>query len=346
VLEGYDAPGWADVAAERGDALLRSMTEFLGRVQGRGATTPSAAGPGRGTHAGIDWQSEGGGPALVLLPFFLAPSQWAPVVPRLRERFTVYTLGGPHLGGVAALEDRANAPTYQAMFRTMVDALAPTSGAPILDVGCGAGSLDRALARRLGAVGRITAVDINPFLLREAAALATAAGLDGAILFRQANAESLPFDDATFECVFSVTVLEECDADRVLAEMVRVTRPGGRVGVIVRAIDMPQWWHLDVPEAMRDRIDVPPQSVGAQGVADKSLYARMRRAGLRDLACFPSLVTLDRPSGPIWRYREDHVLSLLSPEEVVTWHAATDAARRDRLLFMAHPMHCAVGTRP
>jgi ubiquinone/menaquinone biosynthesis C-methylase UbiE len=281
---------------------------------------------------------------LVLLPFFLAPSQWQPVLPRLAARFTVVTLGGPHLGGVAALEDRARAPSYRAVFRALIDAMAPTPGQALLDVGCGAGSLDRLLAHRLGWPTSITAVDVNAFLLREAEALATAAGLDGAITFRQADAESLPFDDHAFECVCSVTVLEECDADRALAEMVRVTQPGGRVGVIVRAIDMPQWWNVAAPEAIRRKIEVPPQSVGARGVADASLYRRMRQAGLERLVCFPSLVTLDRPDGPIWRYREDHVLSLLSEEETAVWRAARDAAGDQ--LFMAHPMHCAVGLKP
>src|SRR5215472_14087979 len=60
----------------------------------------------------------------------------------------------------------------------------------------------------------------------------------------------------------------------------------------------------------------------------------------------PSLVTLDRPGGPIWRNREDHVLSQLSPEELTVWHAARDRAEEEGLLFMAHPLHCAVGTKP
>jgi ubiquinone/menaquinone biosynthesis C-methylase UbiE len=162
----------------------------------------------------------------------------------------------------------------------------------------------------------------------------------------EGNAEALPFDDDSFECAFSVTVLEECDADRAIREMIRVARSGGRIGVIVRAIDMPQWWNLSVPETIRGKIDMPPASVGPGGVADASLYRRMRQAGLADLVCFPSLVTLDRPDGPIWRYREDHVLSLLSPEETQTWRTLCDAAREDGLLFMAHPMHCAVGTKP
>jgi SAM-dependent methyltransferase len=146
--------------------------------------------------------------------------------------------------------------------------------------------------------------------------------------------------------VFSVTVLEECDADRAISEMMRVARPGGRIGIVVRATDLPQWWNLDLPEVLRRKVTPPPQSVAANGVADASLYRRMRRAGLEDLVCFPTLVTLDRPDGPIWRYREDHVLSLLDPEELTAWRAARDQAQRDGLLIMAHPLHAAVGHKP
>ena len=65
--------------------------------------------------------------------------------------------------------------------------MAPTPGEAILDVGCGAGSLDRLLAHRLGAANAITAIDTNPFLLREAAALAKAEGVDGLIRFAPAT---------------------------------------------------------------------------------------------------------------------------------------------------------------
>jgi SAM-dependent methyltransferase len=342
VLAGYDAPGWADVVADRTDEIVREMTGFLAA---RKADVPAHASR-EGRHAGISWRIEGSGPALILLPFFLAPSQWAPAVARLAQTFTVITLGGPHLGGVATLEDRARAPTYQAMFRTLIDLLAPKPGDAILDVGCGAGSLDRLLARRLGSANAITAIDTNPFLLSEAAALAKAEGLDGLIRFAPGNAETLPFADQSFDCIFSVTVLEECDADRALAEMVRVARPGGRVGVVVRSIDLPQWWNVDTPDAIRERMTTPPQSVAAKGVADASLYRRARTAGLADLTCFPSLVTLDRPDGPIWRYREDHLLAQLTAEETTAWQIVRDAANEQGLLFMAHPMHCVVGHKP
>jgi SAM-dependent methyltransferase len=339
ILDGYEAEGWADTAADRTGELIEAMTVFLA---GHTADAPKPA--GEGSHAGVSYRIAGSGPALILMPFFLAASQWAPAVPELAKHFTVITVGGRHLGGVAMLEDRAQAPSYRAMFRGLVDAMAPRPGENILDVGCGAGSLDRQLAAMTA--NAITAVDPNTFLLREAAALAEAEGIGGRIDFRPGNAEALPFPDRSFGCVFSVTVLEECDAGKAIAEMIRVAKPGGRVGIAVRAIDLAQWWNLDLPEPIRRKIAPPPQSVGPGGVADASLYRRMRQAGLSGLVSYPALITLDRPDGPIWRYREDHVLSLLAADELTVWHAARDKAAAEGTLLAAHALHCCVGTTP
>jgi SAM-dependent methyltransferase len=346
VIDNYEALGWSDVARDCTAEIAGRMTGFLQASMADAPTSPPAPGSDEGSHAGISYRIEGSGPALLLLPFFLAPSQWAPAIPDLARHFTVVTLGGRHLGGIAALEDRARMPTYRAMFRTLVDTMAPKPGEAILDVGCGAGSLDRLLAHRLGAANPLTALDANPFWLNEAEALAAEEGLAGAITFLPGNAEALPFPDGSFGAVFSVTVIEECDADRAIAEMVRVAAPGGRIGIIVRAVDLPQWWNLDLPEEIRRKITPPPQSVAASGVADASLYRRMRRAGLVDLVGFPFLVTLDRPGGPIWRYREDAVLSLLTDEELLIWRNAREAAASSGTLMMAHPLHCAVATKP
>jgi SAM-dependent methyltransferase len=339
VLAGYDAPGWADVVAERTGAITSAL-----RGLSDGATVADLN-AGNGSHAGITYQVLGKGPALVLLPFFLAPSQWEPAIPDLARHFTLIVLGGRHLGGVAALEDRARGPSYAGMIDTMFDEIAPVAGEAILDVGCGSGALDRLLAKRFGGANPITATDLNPFLLREAAALAAEDNVADRITFCEGNAERLPFPDASFDIAFTVTVLEECDADLALRELFRVVRPGGRVGVIVRAIDMPQWWHLDLPEPIRRKVNLPPQSVGSGGVADASLYPRMHAAGFEHLTCFPALVTFDHPDGPIWRYREDHVLSQLTDAETAVWRAATSSAREAGLLFMANPLHRAVGRK-
>jgi SAM-dependent methyltransferase len=339
VLDGYDAPGWADVVADRTADIVRVFDTLPDLA-------PVHLEAGTGVHAGITYRIEGAGPPLVLLPFFLAPSQWEPAVAALSQRRTVITLGGRHLGGVAALEDRATSVSYRGMVRTLLDVMGVANGQAILDVGCGSGALDRILAARLGSGTRITATDVNRFLLREAEALATEDGVADRISFQFANAEALPFEDGTFDHAFSVTVLEECDADTALRELLRVIRPGGRAGVIVRSIDLPQWWNLALTPEIAAKVTPPPQSVGASGVADASLYPRMQRAGFSDVRCFPSLVTLDHPDGPIWRYREDHAVSLLSDSERGSWRALTTEARAAGMLFMAHPMHCAVGSKP
>ena len=346
-LAGYHAPGsWADTIADRGAEIAPAMIGFLDRLAAARypADAPRSV-AAEGIHAGITYRIRGAGPALVLLPFFLAPSQWEPAIPVLAQHFSVVTLGGPYLGGVASLEDRANNRSYRAMFQALIDQMAPRPGEAILEVGCGAGSLVRLLARRLGGTNPITAADVNPFLLREAVALAASEGLAEAIRFTDGNAEALPFPDNSFDCVYSVTVLEECDADRAIGEIHRVLRSGGRAGIAVRAVDMKQWWNLGISEPILRKVDTPPYSVAPTGVADRSLYTRMHKAGFSDLVCFPTLVTLDRPGGPIWRNREDHVLSLLSPEERAEWQAERDRAAAEGLLFMAHPLHCAVGIK-
>src|SRR5262249_2735004 len=205
-----------------------------------------------GTHSGLDYRIVGQGPPLVLLPFLLAPSQWEPAMAELAQHFAVIQVGGRHIGGVAVLEDRARAPTYRAMFRHLMDVMAPPADGRILDVGCGSGALDRILAARLGTAARVDAIDLHSLLFRGTPKLARelAREFGDRIGFTPGSALNLPFPEETFDCVFSVTVLEECDANRAIAEMLRVARPGARIGIVVRAIDLAQWWNLELPAAI------------------------------------------------------------------------------------------------
>ncbi|MEZ5854691.1 MAG: methyltransferase domain-containing protein [Hyphomicrobiaceae bacterium] len=348
VFEGYEATGWSDIARDHGDALVAAMTQFLRSVEPPAPAPPSGGtmSPSTGTHAGLTYRISGSGPALILSPFFLAPSQWDPVEASLAGHFTVIRIGGAHVGGVAALEDRARGPSYRNMMTNLADVAGAREGQSILDVGCGSGALARLLAKQLGPSARVDAVDVNGYLMAEGNELARSEGLGDRIRFHTGSAEKLPFPDSSFDCALTVTVLEECDAKQAIREMMRVTRPAGRIGIIVRAIDMPQWWSMDLDPALSERANKPPPSVAPLGVADKRLYAMMRQAGLQDLVIFPQLVTLDRPGGTIWRYREDHVLSQLDATERARWQELAKAATSTTGNVQAHPMHCAVGTKP
>jgi len=248
------------------------------------------------------------------------------------------------LGSVASLEARGRSTGYLGVVRNLIAEIHLHPGETILDVGCGSGVLDRWLARHTGGAHRITAVDIHRTLLREAAALATKEGLAEHIEFREGNAEVLPFADNSFDVTMSATVMELLDAERMLREMVRVTRPGGRVGVVVRAIDMQSFVNVPLRAELKMKIAALPNGLaGARGCADGSLYQRFRNAGLQDVQMLPQLATY---AGARAHAADERIEAALSPAELAEWHTAVTQAEAEGTFFIALPFHCAVGTVP
>jgi ubiquinone/menaquinone biosynthesis C-methylase UbiE len=97
----------------------------------------------------------------------------------------------------------------------------------VLDVAAGNGNATIAAARR-GC--KVTSTDYVPALLDRGAQRARAEGLTAAFL--PADAEALPFEEATFDCVLSTFgVMFAPDQPRAAAELIRVCRPGGRIGL-------------------------------------------------------------------------------------------------------------------
>jgi ubiquinone/menaquinone biosynthesis C-methylase UbiE len=132
----------------------------------------------------------------------------------------------------ARLELRARAEDEIAVRDDYVRLLGVAPGERVLDVGCGSGALTRTLAQQVAPGGRAVGIDTSPALLGVARELADAAGLGGVVEFQEADCRALPFSGASFDAVVAATTLCHVpDAGRALAEMVRVTRPGGRVGV-------------------------------------------------------------------------------------------------------------------
>jgi SAM-dependent methyltransferase len=99
----------------------------------------------------------------------------------------------------------------------------------VLEVGCGSGGYALHLAEKVGC--RLVGVDINALGVRNANQLALARGLVAEARFEQCDAsKKLPFDDDTFDAVFSNDVLCHLPGrPEVLGEMFRVLKPGGRM---------------------------------------------------------------------------------------------------------------------
>jgi len=234
ILRGYEYLPWSDVASEHAAEIGSAMLGFLGRHTARAVSLPER----RGEAAEISYRICGAGPPLVLMPLDLAPSQWEPLIPQLSTRYCTITLGGPALGAVSLLEARGRS-SYLGVVRNVLDVVRIEPGEVILEVGGGSGVVLREIAHRTAGANPIIDIDINPYLLREAAALAKQAGLAERMTFREGSAEAIPLETNSVDVALSFTVMEEGDADKMLAEMVRVTRPGGRVAAIVRSLDMP-----------------------------------------------------------------------------------------------------------
>lgn len=101
-------------------------------------------------------------------------------------------------------------------------------GQRVLDVACGTGVCAREAARLVGQTGSVAGVDVNPGMLAIARRHAPT------VEWREANAESLPFDDESFDAVVSQFGLMFFSSPVVaVREMLRVLRQDGRLAIAV-----------------------------------------------------------------------------------------------------------------
>jgi SAM-dependent methyltransferase len=176
----------------------------------------------------------------------------------------------------------------------LVDWLEVAAGQRALDVGCGPGALTGPLVEVLGA-DHVSAIDPSaPFV-----EVCRACFPD--VDVRQGSAESLPYDDDSFDVSAACLVVHfMSDPVRGLAEMRRVTRQGGWVGTTVwdlaggRAPMAPLW------EAVAEVAPELPNESDYRGGSRQSLGAILEGAGLRDVEVDELAVTVTHPSFAEW----------------------------------------------
>jgi ubiquinone/menaquinone biosynthesis C-methylase UbiE len=146
----------------------------------------------------------------------------------------------------ARLERRARADDEVEARDAYLGLLGIADGQRVLDVGCGSGAVTRAIARRVGDRGVAVGLDPSPALLEVARELAREAGLGDRIELYEGSALRLPFPDRSFDAVLCATVLSHVPGgEAAIPELVRVLRPGGRLGVFDMDTDMTTFTHPD-----------------------------------------------------------------------------------------------------
>jgi ubiquinone/menaquinone biosynthesis C-methylase UbiE len=117
--------------------------------------------------------------------------------------------------------------TLQIVGEELCEALDIRAGQSVLDVAAGNGNATLAAARRWC---RVTSTDYVPSLLERGRTRAAADGLS--VEFKEADAEALPFDDATFDAVISTFgVMFTPNQERAASELLRVCKSGGKIGL-------------------------------------------------------------------------------------------------------------------
>ena len=216
------------------------------------------------------------------------------------------------------------------------------AGSRVLDVGCGTGYFTRLLARG-EAEAHVTGVDLEQPFIDYARKRNEAERLP--VAYAQADALTLPFEDASFDIVASHTFLTVVDSPvKALREMLRVLRPGGTLASVTPMNFYPEAMHPGVYpetctwakefEALRERLilayeKIDPAMGRARGAAPAAMPHFLAAAGLERVCAYPlgKLFSLSNAT--------------LSEEEKLAWIGYYEASEEKKLdRFMALPeMH-------
>lgn len=174
----------------------------------------------------------------------------------------------------------------------VVDAVDVRPGDRVIDIAAGSGNVAIRAALR-GAT--VVATDLTPELFDTGRRLATAAGAE--LEWREADAEALPFGDAEFDvAVSSVGIMFAPHHERAAAELLRVVRPGGRIGLLNWTPEgfIGQMFGVMKPYAPPP----PPGATPAPRWGDEAHVRDLLGDAVEDVVVRRETVEIDRFTGP------------------------------------------------
>lgn len=222
-------------------------------------------------------------------------------------------------------------------------------GERVLDVGCGTGDDVRALAALVQPGGLAVGVDASETMVDEARRRSSGSALE--VNFYHAPAEALPFSDSSFDACRIERVLQHVgEPDKVLAEMVRVARPGSRLVAVE-----PDYGTLSIlgaDAAVTGAIVASRVAHFASGRVGRELRRLFVDQGLDEfgLTVAPLMSTdwaQDNASGTLQKYAADAASgAYISEEERAAWlrdlrSAAVNGRYRQTLMI-----YIVAGTKP
>ncbi len=188
---------------------------------------------------------------------------------------------------VTRLEVRGRHPVFVRMMDEYLDAMGIDDAKAVIDLGCGTGLASRHIARRPGFSGHVTGIDQSPFLIDAASRFAGDENLAGRIDFRVGDTHSLDLGAGEFDAVIAHTLISHVERPAaVLAEIVRIAKPGGSIGIFDGDYASLTFGHPDPDQGKRD-----DEALIAAIVTNPRVMRQMpvlvHEAGLELVASFP-----------------------------------------------------------
>jgi demethylmenaquinone methyltransferase/2-methoxy-6-polyprenyl-1,4-benzoquinol methylase len=131
------------------------------------------------------------------------------------------------------MNDLMSAGLHRLWKRFTIDQAAIKPGNVVLDLAGGTGDLAKAFSRKVGKDGHVILADINAAMLQQGRSRLIDGGIAGNVTIAQVDAQALPFDSSTFDCITMAFGLRNVtDKDAALASMFRVLKPGGKAMIL------------------------------------------------------------------------------------------------------------------
>jgi SAM-dependent methyltransferase len=230
-----------------------------------------------------------------------------------------------------------------------IELLSAQPGQRLIDVGCGSGEVTHLLAGCVGPTGSVTGIDPSETMLREARRRHTA-DAQAPLEFSVGDASQLDLGDRSVDGAYSERVFQHLqDPATAMAELVRVTKPGGRIVVVDTD------WGMHAIEgadpALTDRVISAWADNAANGRSGRRLPVLFAAAGVPNpVVIAETLVSIDadRPLRPPFTLMADVAerSGALDPGDADAWLAQLVEASGDGRFFWAVTMFAAAGSRP
>ena len=172
----------------------------------------------------------------------------------------------------------------------------------VLDVGCGVGQTPVYLAKNVGC--RVMGVDILSEMVDKTIQRVEGEGLGHLVDARVADMKALPFEDDHFDAVITESVMAfPQDKLKAMAELVRVCKPGGRVG-----INETTWLKTPVPEEIINWVGQDLSSY-ATVLDGEGWHKLLQDSGLHDISSRTSAISMrEETIGNVKRYGFGHII--------------------------------------